>query len=138
MISGWIQAPFIRAFEHGPATCARTQSRSCLNHLKHRIKMRPFSAAVLLAAACILILAGEVESGVNTVALPIARNFEFGRSLRIPDASLQTSVNFPRTRPLKCMEQTAFLFNLNQERTEMKNSFKITVKHIISYALFIK
>ena len=48
----------------------------------------------------------------------IARNF--GRSLRIPDASLQTSVNFPRTRPLKCMEQTAFLFNLNQERTEMK------------------
>ena len=32
----------------------------------------------------------------------IARNF--GRSLRIPDASLQTSVNFPRTRPLKCME----------------------------------
>ena len=66
----------------------------------------------------------------------IARNF--GRSLRIPDASLQTSVNFPRTRPLKCMEQTAFLFNLNQERTEMKNSFKITVKHIISYALFMK
>ena len=68
--------------------------------------------------------------------VPIARNF--GRSLRIPDASLQTSVNFPRTRPLKCMEQTAFLFNLNQERTEMKNSFKITVKHIISYALFMK
>ena len=68
--------------------------------------------------------------------LAIARNF--GRSLRIPDASLQTSVNFPRTRPLKCMEQTAFLFNLNQERTEMKNSFKITVKHIISYALFMK
>ena len=66
----------------------------------------------------------------------IARNF--GRSLRIPDASLQTSVNFPRTRPLKCMEQTAFLFNLNQERAEMKNSFKITVKHIISYALFMK
>ena len=63
----------------------------------------------------------------------IARNFR--RSLRIPDASLQTSVNFPRTRPL---EQTAFLFNLNQERTEMKNSFKITVKHIISYALFMK
>ena len=31
--------------------------------------MRPFSAAVLLAVACILILAGEVESGVNTVAL---------------------------------------------------------------------
>ena len=50
----------------------------------------------------------------------------------------KTSVNFPRTRPLKCMEQTAFLFNLNQERTEMKNSFKITVKHIISYALFMK
>ena len=66
----------------------------------------------------------------------VARNF--GRSLRIPDASLQTSVNFPRTRPLKCMEQTAFLFNLNQERAEMKNSFKITVKHIISYALFMK
>ena len=61
-----------------------------------------------------------------------------GRSLRIPDASLQTSVYFPRTRPLKCMEQTTFLFNLNQERTEMKNSFKITVKHIISYALFMK
>ena len=37
--------------------------------------MRPFSAAVLLAAACILILAGEVESSVNTVALPsIASN----------------------------------------------------------------
>ena len=48
----------------------------------------------------------------------IARNF--GRSLRIPDASLQTSVNFPRTRPLKCMEQNAFLFNLNQEKTETK------------------
>ena len=44
----------------------------------------------------------------------IARNF--GRSLRIPNASLQTSVNFPRTRPLKCMEQSAFL---NQERIEM-------------------
>ena len=69
---------------------------------------------------------------LHSVSQPIARNF--GRSLRIPDASLQTSVNFPRTRPLKCMEQTAFLFNLNQERTEMKNSFKITVKHIISYA----
>ena len=44
----------------------------------------------------------------------IARNF--GRSLSIPDASLQTSVNFPRTRPLKCMEQSAFLF---KERIEM-------------------
>ena len=28
----------------------------------------------------------------------------FGRSLRIPDAYLQTSVNFPRTRSLKCMK----------------------------------
>ena len=73
---------------------------------------------------------------LNCNIASIARNF--GRSLRIPDASLQTSVNFPRTRPLKCMEQTTFLFNLNQERTEMKNSFKITVKHIISYALFMK
>ena len=80
-----------------------------------------------VSARCELFLANVIS---------IARNF--GRSLRIPDASLQTSVNFPRTRPLKCMEQTAFLFNLNQERTEMKNSFKITVKHIISYALFMK
>ena len=36
--------------------------------------------------------------------------------------SLQTSVNFPRTRPLKCMEQSAFLFNLNQERIEMSEA----------------
>ena len=39
---------------------------------------------------------------VSKIHNRIARNF--GRSLRIPDASLQTSVNFPRTRPLKCME----------------------------------
>ena len=86
-----------------------------------------------LSSCLILTVLTVALQVVNAV---IARNF--GRSLRIPDASLQTSVNFPRTRPLKCMEQTAFLFNLNQERTEMKNSFKITVKHIISYALFMK
>ena len=47
------------------------------------------------------------------------------------------SVNFPRTRRLlKCMEQSAFLFNLhvNQERIEMTK----IVKHIISYALKMK
>ena len=56
----------------------------------------------------------------------------------MPDASLQTSVNFPRTRPLKCMEQSAFLFNLNQERIEMTKTLKNIVKHIISYALLMK
>ena len=42
----------------------------------------------------------------------------------------QTSVNFPRMRPLKCMEQSAFLFNLNQERIEMTK----TLKNIVSEA----
>ena len=54
------------------------------------------------------------------------------------DASLQTSVNLPRTRPLKCMEQSAFLFNLNQERIEMTKTLKNIVKYIISYALLMK
>ena len=56
----------------------------------------------------------------------ITRNF--GRSLRIPDASLQTSVNFPRTRPLTCMEQSAFLFSINQESTEKRKAVKNIVK----------
>ena len=66
----------------------------------------------------------------------IARNF--GRSLRIPDTSLQTSVNFPRTRPLTCMEQSAFLFSINQESTENKKAVKNKVKDIFLYALFMK
>ena len=57
------------------------------------------------------------------------------RDVFLADASLQTSVNFPRTRPLKCM---AFLFNLNQERIEMTKTLKNIVKHIISYALLMK
>ena len=89
-----------------------------------------------------------VRSFISFCSLAAARLWQKGLKIpvnatlpEISDAhyvSLQTSVNFPRTRPLKCMEQTAFLFNLNQERTEMKNSFQITVKHIISYALFMK
>ena len=66
----------------------------------------------------------------------ITRNF--GRSLRIPDASLQTSVNFPRTRPLTCMEQSAFLFSINQESTENKKAVKNIVKNIFHYALLMK
>ena len=62
----------------------------------------------------------------------------FGRSLRIPDASLQTSVNFPRTRPLTCMEQCAFLFSINQESTEIKNLVKNIVKDIFHYVFSMK
>ena len=66
----------------------------------------------------------------------ITRNF--GRSLRIPDASMQTSVNFPRTRPLTCMEQSAFLFSINQESTEKRKAVKNIVKNIFHYALLMK
>ena len=55
------------------------------------------------------------------------------------DASLPMPVIFPGTHPLKCMEQSAFLFNpLNQERIEMTITLKNIVKHIISYALLMK
>ena len=70
---------------------------------------------------------------VESIEVIIARNF--GRSLRIPDASLQTSVNFPRTRPLTCMEQCAFLFSINQESTEIKKLVKNIVKDIFHYEL---
>ena len=60
------------------------------------------------------------------------------RDVFLTRASLQTSVNFPRTRPLKSMEQNTFLFNLNQERIEMTKTLKNIVKHIISYALLMK
>ena len=66
----------------------------------------------------------------------ITRNF--GRSLRIPDASMQTSVNFPRTRPLTCMEQSAFLFSINQESSEKRKAVKNIVKNIFHYALLMK
>ena len=66
----------------------------------------------------------------------ITRNF--GRSLRIPDASMQTSVNFPRTRPLTCMEESAFLFSINQESTELKNRVKNKVKDIFHNAFLMK
>ena len=69
-------------------------------------------------------------------AFYITRNF--GRSLRIPDASMQTSVNFPRTRPLTCMEQSEFLFSINQESTEKRKAVKNIVKNIFHYALFMK
>ena len=36
------------------------------------------------------------------------------------------------------MEQSAFLFNLNQERIEMTKTLKNIVKHIISYVLLMK
>ena len=71
-----------------------------------------------------------------TFDVSIARNF--GRSLRIPDASLQTSVNFPRTHPLTCMEQSAFLFSINQESTEFKKPVKNIVKDIFHYGLLMK
>ena len=70
----------------------------------------------------------------NPVCSNIARIF--GRSLRIPDASLQTSVNFPRTRPLTCMEQCAFLFSINQESTEIKKPVKNIVKDIFHCVFF--
>ena len=54
----------------------------------------------------------------------IARNF--GRSLRIPDASL------------KCMEQSVFLFSTNQESTEIIKGVKNIVKDIFHYALPMK
>ena len=47
---------------------------------------------------------------VSKIHNRIARNF--GRSLRIPDASLQTSVNFPRTRPLKCMNVSILILSM--------------------------
>ena len=54
----------------------------------------------------------------------IARNF--GRSLRIPDASL------------KCTEQSVFLFSTNQESTEIIKGVKYIVKDIFRYALPMK
>ena len=72
----------------------------------------------------------------DTIRQRITRNF--GRSLRIPDASMQTSVNFPRTRPLTCMEQSAFLFSINQESTEKRKAVKNIVKNIFHYALLMK
>ena len=68
--------------------------------------------------------------------ISITRNF--GRSLRIPDASMQTSVNFPRTRPLTCMEQSAFLFSINQESSEKRKAVINIVKNIFYYALLMK
>ena len=73
---------------------------------------------------------------LSLMQLIITRNF--GRSLRIPDASMQTSVNFPRTRPLTCMEQSAFLFSINQESSEKRKAVKNIVKNIFHYALLMK
>ena len=78
----------------------------------------------------LLIALEQVSAGAR--AYIITRNF--GRSLRIPDASMQTSVNFPRTRPLTCMEQSAFLFSINQESSEKRKAVKNIVKNIFHYA----
>ena len=80
----------------------------------------------------------QIESQADRESYDWAHCQKFQTLMTYPDASLQTSVNFPRMRPLKCMEQSAFLLNLNQERIEMTKTLKNIVKYIISYALLMR